>query len=421
MSAKVTPARQLSLSALKHVLNRRQFLTDADLNGASEDQARALSITRGILRYLGQLDGLLKQNLEKQPPSAVMHILRIGAYEILVEERAPHAVVDQAVQLAKSNYKTAGFAGLINAVLRKITSEESKTNFAASGPVILPKAFQGQMKFADADTFDAIAIAHQNGAPVDLTLKKQSEAEEFAQILDAQIVPTGSLRLRNAAQLSKLAGFDQGAWWVQDAAAALPARLLGVQKGQRVLDLCAAPGGKTLQLASVGADVTALDISQPRMKKLLANLKRCKLQAQIVVQDALQYEAEQFDAILLDAPCSASGTIRRHPELPILKKNMDLGNLLKLQRELLSKAVNLLKPRGTLVYATCSLFDAEGPAQAEWALNNLDLKEEQFDAESLGVSNSYQTTTNSLRLRPDYWSELGGMDGFFMAKFIKAG
>ena len=421
MSQDATLARQLALSALKQVLNHKNFLTDTELEGSAEDQARALSLARGILRYLSQLDTVLMDKLEKRPPSPVMHMLRIGAYEILVEERPSHAVVDQAVRLAKSSAKTAGFGGLVNAVLRKITFEDSRNAFLHSRPAQLPNAFIGQMKSVEPDAHAAIVDAHQRGAAIDLTLKNSELSDRFSKALDADVLPTGSLRLKNPAQVSKLDGFVDGDWWVQDAAAALPARVLQVQKGQRVLDMCAAPGGKTLQLASFGADVIALDISKSRMARVRSNLERCKLNANIVVEDAMKFEASPFDAILLDAPCSASGTIRRHPELPILKANMDLGDLLKLQKSMLKKASLLLKPGGALVYAVCSLFDAEGIAQAEWALKNLDLNAQNYNAEDFGISKEFQPKPNSIRLRPDYWPELGGMDGFFIAKFTKAG
>ncbi|MEM7240681.1 MAG: RsmB/NOP family class I SAM-dependent RNA methyltransferase [Pseudomonadota bacterium] len=421
MSGDATPARQLALSALKQVLNDKKFLTDVELSGPVEDQARAQSLARGVLRFITRLDSVLESFLKKRPPTAVMHILRIGSFEILVEKGADHAVVDQAVRLTKGNSKTAGFKGLVNAVCRKLATAEAQEVFSTTTAPMLPNAFLGQMKSIEEDAFQNISNAHQKGAPIDITLKDIELSSYYAEKFDAARLPTGSLRLKTPTQISKLDGFVDGKWWVQDAAAAMPARLLGIQKGMRVLDLCAAPGGKTLQLASMGADVVALDISNSRMQTLRENLKRCRLEAEIIVKDALLHDREQYDAILLDAPCSASGTIRRHPELPILKANMDLGALLTLQKDLLARATALLKPGAEIVYATCSLFDAEGIAQAEWAEKKLSLTPAKFDAENFGLSNAFQPAPHCLRLRPDYWPDLGGMDGFFMAKFTKTG
>jgi 16S rRNA (cytosine967-C5)-methyltransferase len=234
------------------------------------------------------------------------------------------------------------------------------------------------------------------------------------------MLPTGSLRLADKGQVSGLPGYEAGGWWVQDAAAALAVRLLGDVSGLRVLDLCAAPGGKTLQLASLGAKVTALDLSGPRMLRLSENLVRTGLSASLVIADALQWEPEAgFDAILLDAPCSATGTIRRHPDLPFIKDGSELAELVVLQAALLDRALGWLSPGGRLVYCTCSLLPDEGEGQLAAALARHPGLIVQQPALA-GVDPAWITPQGGLRLRPDYWAEQGGMDGFFMVALTKS-
>ena len=419
MSQDATAARKHALFLLSEVLDQSRPLSEIPLRGDPADQARALSSVRGVLRNLTRLDGILDEYLSRRPKGRVMHILRLGAYDIMVGDVADHAAVDQAVRLAKTHKKTESFSGLINAVLRKLLKAEAREKFDTSELRGLPKPFLAAMKDLSAEDAQGIARVQSLTPPVDLTLKSQGDGEAWAERLTASFLPNGSLRLNDARQISALDGFEAGDWWVQDAAASLPVKLLSPAKNLRVLDLCAAPGGKTLQLAAMGAHVTALDISKARLKRVSENLSRCKLEAEIVAADALQYQAEPFDAILLDAPCSASGTIRRHPELPILRPKPNLTALLKLQRAMLKKAVELLKPGGELVYATCSLFESEGCEQAEYATEKLDLLPAQISASDFGLPEQSQIAENAFRLRPHFWAEIGGMDGFFMAKFTK--
>jgi len=224
--------------------------------------------------------------------------------------------------------------------------------------------------------------------------------------------------LQDAGQVTALEGFDKGDWWVQDAAAALPAKLLAPQKGEAVLDLCAAPGGKTMQISATGADVTALDLSKARMGRVEENLKRTKLDARLEVGDALAWDGGPYDAILLDAPCTATGTIRRHPDLPYAKDGSDFPQLFQLQERMIDHALSLLKPGGRMVFCTCSLLFDEGEIQVEDALKRH--PELRVEKPALnGVDPDWITAEGGLRLRPDYWAERGGMDGFYMALLRK--
>lgn len=263
----------------------------------------------------------------------------------------------------------------------------------------------------------AMERAHFAGAPTDLTAR--SDAEAVAKSLGGTVLPTGSVRLASGGQISALPGYDDGSWWVQDAAAALPVICLDPQPGEHVIDLCAAPGGKTLQLAAAGASVTAVDTSETRMVRVRENLKRTGLTADLRVGDALE-ETGQYDAVLLDAPCSATGTIRRHPDLPHAKDGSDFLALFDLQARLLDHAWTLLRPGGRLVYCTCSLLPDEGEVQVDEALNRL--QGAVIDRAAVarpGVEPDWITGSGGLRLRPDYWADRGGMDGFFIAVLRK--
>jgi 16S rRNA (cytosine967-C5)-methyltransferase len=233
---------------------------------------------------------------------------------------------------------------------------------------------------------------------------------------EGTVLANGSVRLQAPGQLTGLPGYAAGDWWVQDTAAAMAVPLLAPIAGARILDLCAAPGGKTMQLAAAGAAVTAVDMSGPRMARVAENLARTGLRAQLVVEDALQWTPDAgFDAILLDAPCSATGTIRRHPELPFVKDGSELAGLVALQAQLLDRALGWLRPGGRLVYCTCSLLPDEGEAQLAAALaRHPGLRVER---PTMGwVEPAWITPDGALRLRPDYW---GGMDGFFLARLVR--
>ncbi|MEM9318628.1 MAG: transcription antitermination factor NusB [Pseudomonadota bacterium] len=404
----VTP-RHAAWRALSGVFDTGDMLTfDADLSGA--DAARAGRLARTTLRHLGRIDSLLGRFIQRKPIPLVHHLLRLGAAELLAEQAPAHGVVDAYVSLSKSSHDTRRAAGMINAVLRKLATQGPDI-WANQGPQRLPKWLRNPLRDAyGADAVRAIEAAHEAGAPIDLTLK-----DDLA-IDGAQILPTGSIRLARGAQVSALPGYETGAFWVQDAAAALPVRLLGKLSQANVLDLCAAPGGKTMQLAAAGARVTALDRSPERLERLRDNLDRTQLSAEIVIADACDWRGGPFDAILLDAPCSATGTIRRHPELPFIRSAADVAALTELQSSMIDAALAQLKPGGRLVYCTCSLLPEEGEAQITAALTrHPGLKALPLNPMALGAEPGWASPEGGLRLRPDYWAETGGMDGFFMA------
>ena len=371
---------------------------------APEDRARAQRLAAETLRHLARLDTWLKPRLSRLPPPQVQDALRLGALEI-AQGAAPHGVVNDIVSLLAESKKTHAFKGLANAVLRRL-GEEGPAAFAALPPTPLPQWLRKPLLAAwGKPTVNAIEAVQTLPAPLDITTRADND------IPGATRLPTGSLRLPPGTQVTALPGYADGAFWVQDAAAALPARLLTPQPGERILDLCAAPGGKTMQLAAAGADVTALDISEPRAARIAENLARTNLAARIVIADALAFAETGWDAILLDAPCSATGTIRRHPDLPHARDGQEIPGLVKLQSRLIDHALTLLKPGGRLMFCTCSLLPAEGEEQARAAL----ARHPGLTAMPVASPDPRWTSPEGgLRLRPDHWAEIGGIDGFYM-------
>ena len=404
-------ARRAVLALLDGVLDKGVSLAeqgDAPLAGLSPgDRARAQRLASAVLRQAEPIDRMLGAHLHKEPPLAVLNILRLAVTE-LAEGGAAHGVVNSAVELARRDKTTQGLAGLVNAVLRKFAPP-----VVIAGPV---QRLPGWLRQALVARYGKVAVGkmeevHARTPVVDLTLRHGTAADS---IPGAEVLPTGSLRIAAGGQISAMPGFAEGAFWVQDAAAALAVRLLGDLRGLSVLDLCAAPGGKTLQLADGGAEVTALDISGPRLVRLQENLARTGLRAKIVTADALQWTPPTlYDAIVLDAPCSATGTIRRHPDLPFLRQPSDIAGLVELQAHLLDRALGWLKPGGRLIYCTCSLLQDEGEGQIAAALLRHPALA-MLRPEITGIDPSWMGA-RGLRLRPDYWAEAGGMDGFFMA------
>ena len=368
------------------------------------ERARAQRLALTVLRVLEPADKVLHPLMRKAPPLPVWNILRLAVVE-LAEGAAAHGVVNEAVGLARAGRKTSHLAGLVNAVLRQVP-----VGVALSGVQKLPRWLRQPLVHAyGRDAVTAIEAVQATAPPLDLTFRAGAEAPE------GDLLPTGSLRLADRGQVSTLPGYAAGGWWVQDTAAAMAVPLLGDIAGLRVLDLCAAPGGKTMQLAAAGADVTALDISGPRMARVAENLARTGLAATCITADALDWQPDQpFDAILLDAPCSATGTIRRHPDLPFVKDGSEIAGLVALQTALLDRALGWLKPGGRLVFVTCSLLPDEGEVQLTATLARhpgLSVLRPTLP----GLSPDWITPDGGLRLRPDYWADKGGMDGFFMA------
>ncbi|MGB3244307.1 MAG: transcription antitermination factor NusB [Sulfitobacter sp.] len=411
-------ARRSAVNLLDQILGDEPHLMSELLVGgaldplAPDDRARAQRLATETLRGLERADRLLQKHMNKNPPLTVHNVLRVGTVE-LCNGGAAHGVVNAMVNLVARHPRFANLKGLVNAVLRKIAADGPDAWDALRAPR-LPKWLRGPLAEAwGADAIAAMEIAHFAGAPLDLTAKGDPAA--VAAAVGGVVLPNGSVRVADAGQVSAMPGFESGDWWVQDAAAAIPVQVLNPQAGENVLDLCAAPGGKTMQLAACGAKVTAVDNSAPRMSRVRENLARVNLTAKTVTTDAQAIKGT-YDAILLDAPCSATGTMRRHPDLPYAKDGSEFGALIGLQSELIDHAWSLLKSGGRMVFCTCSLLPDEGEVQVDEALERHgDMQVDRAAFDLPGIDQEWITSEGGLRLRPDYWPELGGMDGFYIA------
>jgi 16S rRNA (cytosine967-C5)-methyltransferase len=395
---------------------------------ADRDRGLTRAIVAVVLRRLGTLRHLIGSFLEEGLPAQaprVETVLLIGAAQILFLEVPDHAAVDLAVRLAREDFNASHFTGLINAVLRRIAREGAERIAAFDAPVLdTPSWLMARwIKTYGEATAHAIAAANGREPALDLTVK--SDAAGWAEKLDGRVLPTGSVRTIVHGAVTALPGFDDGAWWVQDAAASIPARLLGHVAGLRVADLCAAPGGKTAQLVAAGAKVTAVDRAPARLKRLQENLTRLSLEAELVCADVAEWTAEQpFDAVLLDAPCTSTGTIRRHPDVPWLKRAADITSLAASQRRLLDRAITLIKPGGTLVYCTCSLEPEEGTD----VVADLLAREGSVRRVPITVAEVFGETElinqdGDLRTLPCHFtaadSRFAGVDGFYAARLEK--
>ena len=380
------------------------------------DRARAQRLATETLRGLERADRLLQKHLQKYPPLTVRNALRLGTVE-LCQGGAAHGVVNDMVQIVSRHPRFGRMKGLVNAVLRKVAAEGPQAWATLRSPR-LPKWLRGPLVAAwGGEAVAAMEAAHLAGAPLDLTARKDPAA--VAEATGGTLLPTGSVRVDAAGQVSAMPGHQEGDWWVQDVAAALPARILAVQPGEAVLDLCAAPGGKTLQLAAAGGRVTAVDDNAGRMERVRENLARTGLDADLRIEDARATRGS-WDAILLDAPCSATGTIRRHADLPYAKDGSEFSALIALQSELIDHAWSLLRPGGRMVFCTCSLLPDEGEVQLEEALaRHPDMRRDDAALRVEGVEDGWQAPEGGLRLRPDFWADRGGMDGFFIAALRK--
>ena len=372
------------------------------------DRSAAHRVAAAVLRRSGTLDAVLEPLLRKAPPDPVRHVLRIGAAGLLFLAMPAHAAVGTAVELARA-MRLAPFAGLVNAVLRKV---------AAAGTPVLetldsPRLDTPPWLWASwGKNARAIAEAHQREAPLDLTYGPRADAPATGGLK----LPTGSVRFPAGTHVNDVQGFVDGMLWVQDAAAALPVILLAPRPGERIADLCAAPGGKTAQLAASGAHVTAVEKDPARLDRLASNLRRWQLTAELVRADVLDWTPPAlFDAVLLDAPCSATGTIRRHPDVPHLKRTRDINLLAQSQDRLLAAAARMLRPGGRLIYAVCSLHPEEGVAR----LAATGLAAAPFQPDELRGVPEAVAEDGFLHTYPHMWSDIGGMDGFFAARLVR--
>lgn len=412
--------RRAAVRLMDGVLGKGALLPEMLASGALDklepsEKARAQRLAMETLRWMDRADRMLGPFLQRKPELMVHNVLRLSVVELCVDGAAAHGVVNAAVAMVKADKVHHRASGMVNAVLRKIDP-------AAWDKLPVSRLPKWLRKPLNADygkkVIEAMEVAFAAGAPLDLTAK--TDAAAVAKAVGGEVLPTGSVRLLDAGQVSMLAGYEAGDWWVQDAAAALPAKILNAQVGERVLDMCAAPGGKTMQLAATGANVVAIDVSKGRMARVRENLDRTGLNATLRVTDALKWTEALFDAILLDAPCTATGTIRRHPDLPHAKNGEDFPVLFALQERMIDHALKQLKPGGRLVFCTCSLLPDEGEIQVEDALKrHKDLSVEPITLD--GIDPAWSTPEGGIRLRPDYWADRGGMDGFYIAVFRKAG
>jgi len=419
----------VALDLLEAVLRRGRPLDDAipghpgfaDLEVRDRAFARLLAAT--TLRRLGQIDAVIDAALERPLPGkaqGVRDILRLGAVQLLFLDTPPHAAVATAVDLAQAR-KHGPHKKLVNAVLRRLGRQgralaEAQDAARLNTPDWLWEAW---VKAYGEPTCRRIAEAHLSEAPLDITVKE--DAAGWAKKLDARILPAGSLRRPPGGTVTDLPGFGEGAWWVQDAAAALPVNLLGGVSGRRVIDLCAAPGGKTAQLANRGAFVTAVDRSEKRLARLSENLGRLSLTAELIAADAATWRPSQLaDMVLVDAPCSATGTIRRHPDVARLKKPDDMAKLTGVQDRLLTAALEMTAPGGTIVYCSCSLQPQEGPERIESLIGAGGVAtREPVKPTEVGGMKELISAEGDLRTLPCHLPEQGAMDGFYAARLIK--
>lgn len=433
-------ARKAAARLLAAVIDARTPLDGLTDHENGHPQYKALDLRdRGLvrailvtaLRYRMTISGLLARRLEKPLPpnaTALSHILHVAAAQILFLDIPDSAAVDLAVTHAKSDPRTVRFSGLVNGVLRTLArAKETELPAALAATDEAPKWFSDRLKSTyGTEKARQILAAHRVEAPVDFSVK--ADPDLWAERLGGIVLPTGTIRVQNlVGPVTELPGFADGAWWVQDAAASLPARLFGDVSGLRVADLCAAPGGKTAQLILAGAKVTAVDTSKNRLVRLTQNLERLGLSAEIVQADLLKYQPQElFDAVLLDAPCSSTGTVRRHPDVPWTKTTADIEKLADLQRRLLARAVTLVKPGGRIVFSNCSLDPLEGEdLYAAFLAGTAGIADDPLRQGEIAGIDPFLTPQGMLRTTPadlDLGSPgISGLDGFFAARMRRAG
>ena len=422
-------ARQVALDLLGAVLRRKRPLDDAiednpDMPALSvRDRAFARLLVATVLRRLGQVDALVTDclNTPLAPRAAIVQdILRLGIAQLLFLRTPPHAAVATSVDLAHHR-GLLSHKGLVNAVLRRLSVEGAdRVERQDAARLNTPEWLWRSWSHAYGDEIArAIATAHLKEAPLDLTVRTDEEA--WREKLQATKLPTGSLRRPAGGSVMSLPGYAEGAWWIQDAAASLPVRLFNGIKDREVVDLCAAPGGKTAQLANAGAQVTAVDRSTRRLDRLVTNLNRLQLRVEAVAADALTWRPDHpVDAVLLDAPCTATGAIRRHPDVPHLKHPEEVARLAVVQENLLHAAVDMLRPGGTLVFCTCSLEPQEGPERIAALLRSgAPVERKPLIPGENDAPSEWVTPDGDLRTLPCHLAEFDGVDGFYSARLVK--
>jgi 16S rRNA (cytosine967-C5)-methyltransferase len=437
----------IALDLLDRVLDQHRPLEEAFERhpelGKLENRDRQFvrALTAATLRNLARIDRVLTLCMERPLPErarAVRNVLRLGAAQLMCLGTPAHAAVDSMVALTATLGGAAGYKGLVNAVLRRIAGDApAMLAMVPPGPASLPDWLWGSWSAAyGGPTATRIAQALLVEPPLDFTMKRPDEAAHWAQALHGSVLPGGTVRRpllhlherggpereERSQRLTEWPGYAEGAWWIQDFAASLPVKLLGPLAGQRALDLCAAPGGKTAQLAAGGAVVTAIDRSQDRLKRVAANLARLGLAAETAVADAAMWDhAHDFDIVLLDAPCSSTGTLRRHPDVAWIKDQRDIVKLTAVQDRLIDAAIRLARPGGVVLYCVCSLEPEEGPMRIAAALaRHRGLARRPVSAAELFELGELLTPEGDLRTLPCHFADLGGMDGFFAARLVKA-
>ncbi len=423
-------SREISFLVLKKVLD-----DGATLEGAIEKYSRSISdedrgfirhLTTTTIRRLGQLDKIINHCTKTKlgnTQMAIRHVLRLGICQLLFMEVPAYAAVDTSVQLVEKRIskKLQYLKKTVNAVLRHIDRDREALlkkfgNTRLNFPQWILQSWDA--RFGQANVKE-ILVQILKEAPLDICLKPTEDSENWAESLNGYVMPDGGVRIAKAGKITSLAGYDDGKWWVQDFAARIPATLLGAKEGDEVLDLCAAPGGKAAQSASLGAKVTAVDISESRLSRLRQNMLRLNLQIDVVTSDVLLYNPQKrYDFILLDAPCSSTGTIRRHPEILYTRGSNDVKELSILQKKMLDHAASLLNEGGTLIYCVCSMQPEEGPDQIKALLErNGSLKRKEIKKNELPGIEQAILKTGDVQTLPYYIED--GMDGFFISRLVK--
>ena len=424
------PARRAAYAILNDIIFQKKnldegFVRAPGIDGLpARDKAFVRLLVSLVLKRAAEIDAvlahLLHEPLADLKPPQLVNIFRLGVAQFIFLQTPAHAVVNTTVELAEAE-GIAHHKPLVNAVMRRLTREgvtlpDSRDAGRMNTPAWL---WNEWMNDYGVETALAIAAANFDEAPIDFSCK--SNPEQWAETLGATLLPTGSLRKNTGGFIPDLPGFTQGAWWIQNAAAALPAKLFGDVAGKTIVDLCAAPGGKTAQLAAAGAKVIAVDRSAERVKRLAENMQRLSFDVETVISDGTVWQPkEPVDAVLIDAPCTATGTIRHQPDVLWLKEQRDQEKLAALQKKLLLNAVRMLKPGGMLVYCTCSLQKAEGEDQSLWLLQqNLPVRISQISRTEISGTADMITARGELRCLPLHWQNIGGIDGFYAVRFAR--